>query len=149
MTWPPHVPRPLACPCETGRRYIFDALSTACPSIQSLGHDTVPRTKKYCLQKKTRGVVLSTPGDVARDLMHGSSPNSTIVSERASPAKTFKTFSQTVRVGRDKIENRRFFHKYTSIYSSYIDLLRSRLLRRTSSVFSPPSLPFSACNCRR
>ena len=30
-----------------------------------------------------------------------------------------------------------------------IDLLRSRLLRRTSSVFSRTSPPFSACNCRR
>ena len=29
------------------------------------------------------------------------------------------------------------------------DLLRSRLLRRTSLVFSPTSQPFSACKCRR
>ena len=30
-----------------------------------------------------------------------------------------------------------------------IDLLRSRLLRRTSAVYSPTSQPFSACNCRQ
>ena len=30
-----------------------------------------------------------------------------------------------------------------------INLLRFRLLRRTSSVYTPTSQPFSACNCRR
>ena len=32
---------------------------------------------------------------------------------------------------------------------AYIDLLTSGLLRRTSSVFSSTSQPFSACDCRR
>ena len=31
----------------------------------------------------------------------------------------------------------------------FIDLLTSRLLRRTPSVYSPTSQPFSPCNCRR
>ena len=35
------------------------------------------------------------------------------------------------------------------VYRYIIGLLRSRLLRRKPSVYSPTSQPFSACNCRR